>query len=70
MQHSHVITHFGIGKAKVAQVASKRRYLRNDGTVSYGRMSRMTNAELRKPTAAAGTLYSSTSSQKLRGWLV
>lgn len=40
MEHSHRITHFGIGKAKVQQVASNRRFVRSDGVVSYGRGSR------------------------------
>ncbi len=34
------VTHFGIGRAKVEQVASNRRFIRSDGAVSYGRGSR------------------------------
>lgn len=41
------ITHLGIGRAKVEKVASNRRFLRSNGTVSYGRMSRMTDPEAR-----------------------
>jgi hypothetical protein len=40
MKHPRRITHFGIGRAKVAQVASNRRFIRSDGEVSYGRGSR------------------------------
>lgn len=39
------ITHFGTGRAKVEQVASNRRFIRSNGTVSYGRMSRTGDAE-------------------------
>lgn len=33
------VTHFGVGQAKVEKVASNRRYVLDDGTVSYGRYS-------------------------------
>jgi hypothetical protein len=33
------ITHIGTGRARVDQVASNRRFVRGDGTVSYGRTS-------------------------------
>ncbi len=39
------ITHFGMGKAQVKQVASNRRFIRPNGEVSYRRMSRTTDAE-------------------------
>lgn len=45
MKHSRHVTHFGFGKAKVDRVASNRRFLKPNGTVSYGRMSRTTDAE-------------------------
>jgi hypothetical protein len=38
--HARRVTHFGIGRAKVEQVASNRRFIRSDGVVSYGRGSR------------------------------
>ena len=34
------LTHFGVGQARVREVASNRRYLKPDGGVSYNRMSR------------------------------
>lgn len=43
--HSRRVTHYGIGKAKVERVASNRRFIRGNGAVSYGRMSRTTDAE-------------------------
>jgi len=38
--HPHPVTNFGIGKARVLQVASNRRYVTPAGAVSYNRMSR------------------------------
>ena len=37
------ITHFGTGKGRVEGIASNRRFIKPDGTVSYGRMSRCTD---------------------------
>ncbi|MDB6118952.1 MAG: hypothetical protein JWO08_2733 [Verrucomicrobiaceae bacterium] len=37
------ITHFGTGRAKVDGIASNRRFIKPDGTISYGRMSRCTD---------------------------
>ncbi len=34
------ITHFGTGRAKVDGIACNRRFIKPDGTISYGRMSR------------------------------
>lgn len=38
------VTHFGVGQAKVEQVASNRRYLMPDGQVRFDRMSATRNA--------------------------
>jgi hypothetical protein len=37
------VTHYGMGKARVEGIASNRRFIKPDGTVSYGRMSRCTD---------------------------
>jgi hypothetical protein len=39
LKHPRTITHFGTGRAKVERVASNRRFIKPDGTVSYGRFS-------------------------------
>ena len=44
LQHSRKITHFGVGRAPVEKVASNRRFVRPDGSISYGRMSRTQDA--------------------------
>ncbi len=41
------ISHLGIGQAKVEKVASNRRYLADDGTPRFGRMSATRDPELR-----------------------
>ncbi len=41
------ITHLGLGKAEVREVASNRRFVRPDGTVSFARGSRTTDPEAR-----------------------
>jgi hypothetical protein len=41
------ITHLGIGQAKVEKVASNRRYLADDGTPRFGRMSATRDPEIR-----------------------
>jgi hypothetical protein len=48
------ITHFGIGRAEVKEVASNRRYLTPDGKVLYNRMSRTADPVTRD--ADAGTI--------------
>lgn len=48
------ITHWGMGKAQVQEVASNRRYLRPNGEVSYRRMSRTTDQEAQE--ADVGTI--------------
>jgi hypothetical protein len=40
MKQPRKVTHYGFGKALVQQVASNRRYIKPDGSVSYNRMSR------------------------------
>lgn len=45
------VTHLGLGKAEVEAVASNRRFLRADGTVSYARGSRSADAEARAAPA-------------------
>ncbi len=37
--HKRRVTHFGLGKGKVDRIASNRRFLLPDGSVSYGRYS-------------------------------
>jgi hypothetical protein len=37
------VTQYGIGKARVEGIASNRRFIKPDGMVSYGRMSRCTD---------------------------
>lgn len=44
------VTHFGLGKSKVDRIASNRRFLLPDGTVSYGRYSSSGN----NPQASEG----------------
>lgn len=46
------VTHLGLGRAEVREVAGNRRFLRADGSVSYARGSRTTDAEAQ--AAAAG----------------
>ena len=46
------VTHLGLGRAEVREVAGNRRFLRADGSVSYARGSRTSDAEAR--SAAAG----------------
>ena len=48
--HKRRVTRFGLGKAKVERVASNRRFLLPDGTVSYGRYSSSGN----NPQASEG----------------
>jgi hypothetical protein len=48
------ITHLGLGKAQVREVASNRRFVRPDGTVSYSRGSRTSDPEAR--AADTGTI--------------
>jgi hypothetical protein len=48
------VTHLGLGKAEVQQVASNRRYLGGDGRVFYNRMSRSTIPEAQ--AADVGTI--------------
>ncbi|HRJ08842.1 MAG TPA: hypothetical protein PK490_05530 [Prosthecobacter sp.] len=48
------VTHIGMGRAEVSEVAGNRRFVRPDGTVSYARGSRTTDAEAR--AADAGTV--------------
>ncbi len=43
MRHQQTVTHFGMGKAKVKDVASNRRYVSPDGQTHYNRMSRTTD---------------------------
>ncbi len=40
MKTPQKVTHFGIGRAKVKEIASNRRFLKPNGEVSYGRYSR------------------------------
>lgn len=40
LKSKRTITHFGTGKARVEGIASNRRFIKPDGTVNYGRMSR------------------------------
>jgi len=47
MKTPHVITHLGMGKAKVEQVASNRRILGPDGKVNHTRMSRCPDRTVR-----------------------
>ncbi len=46
------VTHLGLGRAEVREVAGNRRFVRADGSVSYARGSRTTDAEAQ--AAAAG----------------
>ena len=39
LKQARRVTHIGIGQAKVEKIASNRRIIRNDGTVTYGRGS-------------------------------
>lgn len=48
------VTHVGVSRAEVHEVASNRRFLRRDGKVSYGRGSRTTDVEAQ--TAELGTM--------------
>lgn len=48
------VTHLGVGQAKVENVASNRRYVLPDGTVSYDRMSATHSPQARE--AAEGTI--------------
>lgn len=43
LKHRKQVTHFGIGRAQVKDVASNRRYLTPSGEVRYNRMSRTTD---------------------------
>lgn len=45
MKHPHRITHLGTGASKVERIASNRRFIKPNGEVSYGRMSRMKEGE-------------------------
>ncbi len=45
MRHPRRVTHFGACRARVEGVGSNRRFIRPDGSVSYGRMSRTTSKE-------------------------
>ena len=40
---SQVVTHLGLGEARVERIASNRRYLTPEGAVRFNRMSRMTD---------------------------
>jgi hypothetical protein len=48
------VTHIGVGQAKVEKVASNRRYVLPDGTISHGRTSRTKNPQAH--AAAEGTI--------------
>lgn len=48
------VTHIGMGKAEVKEVAGNRRYIRPDGSVSYRRMSRSVDPEAQ--AADVGTI--------------
>ena len=54
LAHMRRVTHLGVGRAQVKQVASNRRFLRPNGDVSYRRMSRSTDEEAQK--ADEGTI--------------
>ena len=41
------ITHLGVGQAEIGELASNRRYVRDDGTVSWGRGSTTRDPEIR-----------------------
>ncbi|MEZ5353906.1 MAG: hypothetical protein R2762_14810 [Bryobacteraceae bacterium] len=41
------VTHIGVGRARVSRVASNRRYVKPDGTVSFGRTSATRDAAIR-----------------------
>ncbi len=45
LSKSRRVTHFGMGQAQVERIASNRRYSRPDGSISFHRMSRSTDAE-------------------------
>jgi hypothetical protein len=47
MKSTRPVSHFGIGEAKVAEVASNRRYLDDDGKPRHNRMSRTRDASIR-----------------------
>lgn len=42
------VTHFGIGRAKVEKIASNRRFIADDGAVSFGRMSATGDPRIRE----------------------
>ncbi|MBI5772616.1 MAG: hypothetical protein HZA89_02600 [Verrucomicrobia bacterium] len=54
LKNSKPVTHLGLGQARVLNVASNRRYVREDGTPTYGRMSRATDTKIRE--APEGTI--------------
>jgi len=49
------VTHVGVGKARVEQIASSRRLRRNDGTIAYDRGSR-SGADAAMASAAEGNI--------------
>lgn len=53
LQAPQKVTHFGVGRAKVKQIASNRRFLKANGDVSYGRYSR-TGANSEAAAASEG----------------
>jgi len=54
MKSPRTVTHFGTGQAAVEQVASNRRYVRPDGTVTFARGSATADATIR--AAPVGTI--------------
>jgi hypothetical protein len=54
LKQARRVTQVGVGRAKVEKVASNRRFLRSDGVVSYGRMSRTGDPEAK--AADEGTI--------------
>jgi hypothetical protein len=54
LRTARTVTHVGTGQAKVDRVASNRRFLRPDGTVTYERMSSMRDPAAK--TAPEGTI--------------
>ncbi len=54
MAQARHVTHIGMGRARVAEVASNRRFIARGGAVSYRRMSRTTDPEAQ--AAEEGTI--------------